>query len=224
MRNFSALILTAGCLSLALLTRVQAIDMEELRLGKNGDFLLDGVSFYVSAYGKDFERTIQPTFHLQPGYPRKGEDPWVTQCTVEMANAKNASIFTQEMRRESDGRLQLHYTVENPAALAIRGYFLEISLPLSVALNKSYRVDSTTQPFPAEYKEAGLYERAHVTDLSFPTETGTVTLRGNFSVRIQDNRLWKSDRYLLRIGFTNISEAPYRSELTIQLGFEPTSH
>lgn len=188
-----------------------ALEVEELNLEKSGAFQLDNVSFYVCAYGKNFERTVQPAFHLQPGFPRKEDQQWLVQSSVSITGEKELSAFAQEMSRESDGSLKIHATVEYPTALAIRGFFLEISIPISTAMNKTYQVDSLSGVFPAEFKQAGILQRENVTDLSIPSETGVLRLRGHFSIYIQDNRAWKSDRYLVRIGFDKTSDSPYRA-------------
>lgn len=201
-----------------------ALEVEELKLEKSGAFQLDGVSIYTCVYSKNFERTVQRDFRAQPGFPRKEDQQWSVQSVVNIPGEKESSVFIEEIRRESDGSLKVHATVEHPETPAIRGYFLEISVPVSAAMNKTYQVDSLSGVFPAEFKQAGILEREHVTDLSIPSETGVIRLRGNFFVLIQDNRAWKSDRYLVRIGFTKTSDSPYRAELEAQLQFEPSSH
>lgn len=209
-------------LSLLAVTPSQALDLASLQIEKSGLFQVDGLPCAVNYYGRQWERTLQFAFRPLPGFPQKDETAWSTQSAVETAGDQSAISFAESLKRTDDGGIQLSASAEHSAAIMGKGFFLEITIPATIAQGKSFQVDAVTLPFPATQKTPGLHTVKSASRVVIPSKSGTLSIQGKFSVHVQDNRQWGSANYLVRIGFVTLSESPYHAELNAQIQLEPS--
>jgi hypothetical protein len=98
---------------------------------------------------------------------------------------------------------------------------LAINLPVAAVGGKKIMVDDHAVDMPMEPAAKG---QAHIFDtegakkIVIPTPSGSLTLTGNFTVLIQDDREWGDPRYGLRIQFTpgsgDIKSAKVQAQMT----------
>ena len=107
--------------------------------------------------------------------------------------------FLGTLKKTGDSRWR--YTLSFQAEPPIPG-MLVLSMNVPVSRGFSPTIDGERRPMPAEYGSLAIYEtpKNKVTrTLSFQSDHGQITVSGEFSMRIQDNRRYKRDNYNVRI-------------------------
>jgi hypothetical protein len=99
-------------------------------------------------------------------------------------------------------------------------------LPVASVGGKQIVIDGQplTMPMEAAKKgEAHLFGsiKDRVQEIDIPTPTGTLTLTGNFTILVQDDREWGDARYALRLQFMPGSGAVTESKIDLQMKWAP---
>jgi len=123
-----------------------------------------------------------------------------------------------------DGGIDFSATVKSEMDLPTNELSVAFTLPVSMVGGKQITVDGQplTMPLePAKKGEAHLFEKENVRQIDIPTPAGALTLTGNFSVLVQDDREWGDKRYALRARFSPGAGAIKESKIEIQMKLNP---
>ena len=107
--------------------------------------------------------------------------------------------FQGTLNKTGDSRWR--YTLSFQAEPPIPGT-LALSMDIPVSRGFSPVIDGERHPMPTEFGSLAIYEtpKNEITRcLSFQSDRGQITVTGEFSMRIQDNRRYKRDCYNVRI-------------------------
>lgn len=108
-----------------------------------------------------------------------------------------------------------------PAELKFIG--LTATLPIEAFCGRELLADGKPVVVPKEYAggRSGSIFSGRVSTLVIPTMERTITLRGKFDLVLQDDRAYKIDRYVVRIGFTPSSGSIRESSLKLEIEEKP---
>jgi hypothetical protein len=123
-----------------------------------------------------------------------------------------------------EGGISLSADVSSPSAVQCNELSIAFTLPVSSVGGKQLLIDG--QPLmmplePAKKGEAHLLEKENAGEIDIPTPSGTLTIRGNFTILVQDDREWGDKRYALRVQFTPGTGAIRQSKIDMQLKWKP---
>ena len=190
-----------------------------LQPSKNSSFQIDGLKFAISHYAPDWARTatIQPA----TDYPKQDATSWTMQGNVKLTGQEQALAITETLTRTAEDTVRFAAKVTHPSALPTREVTLDVILPLATAAGKTFTVNGTAQTLPGDFKAVHLFDQRQAQSLVLPSPNGTITIQGNFSVHVQDNREWKGEYYVVRIGFVKMTPSPLSAEMTVDIRFQP---
>jgi hypothetical protein len=104
-----------------------------------------------------------------------------------------------------DGGIDFSANISSDKDIACNELSAAFVLPVSSVGGKKITVDgeSVTLPMePAKKGEAHLFDKDGAQKIEIPTPEGTLTITGNFTVLVQDDREWGDQRYALRLQFS----------------------
>jgi hypothetical protein len=192
----------------------------------DGSFAIDGLTFAAAFYGASWEKSGQGNLHPSDNFPKKEDGKWRLQGTLPLPGSRDGSTpitFSETLHFATpEGQIvqaeyEMNYHDETPS----KGAAVDIMVPLNEAAGKTYQIDGKSLTFPAEEKGVHLEEIAEVSSVTLPSAQGIITIRGKFSVHVQDNRLWKQDAYDVRLGFPKTASPSAGSRLSLEITYQP---
>jgi hypothetical protein len=119
-----------------------------------------------------------------------------------------------------DGGIRFTADVAADKEIQCNELSLALNLPVSLVGGKKITVDgeAVNMPMePAKQGEAHIFDKEGAKQIDIPTATGTLTLSGNFSILIQDDREWGDARYGLRLQFSPGSGPIKASKIEVKM-------
>jgi hypothetical protein len=126
-----------------------------------------------------------------------------------------------------DGGISFSADVSSATGLQCNELSVAFTLPVATVGGKQILIDDQplTMPLePAKKGEAHLFDKENVHQIAIPTPAGTLTLTGNFTVLVQDDREWGDKRYALRVQFSPGLGVIKESKIEMQMKWKPTAN
>ncbi|MDR1281982.1 MAG: hypothetical protein LBK99_14360 [Opitutaceae bacterium] len=211
------------------------IPAAELAYRKNGEFTFDGIQVVAGYFSPDWKRSDQARARTAPGYPRTpgidGEDDHENRVAFRLAPGPSAPagsseplVLDQRLRRTGPRALQLDSTVTHPSGISVSEVFIECNIPAATGIGRAIILDGTAHPLPGTLANPRIALAGEIRPrvLTLPSATGTLTLRGEFALIIQDARQWKRDVFSVRLRFPLRRGVPLtRTSLSLAFRHEP---
>ena len=183
--------------TLSLLSALGCFAADEVTMNPYGGLRLGGdFNLAVFYYGPNWSSNIRM------GRDTLAAAPGVKTNTVDGTFRVGAhESFEVRGALEKTGDSQWRYTLSFRAKQPVAGT-LALSMDIPVSRGFSPVIDGERHPMPAEYGNLAIYETPKnktTRTLSFQSDRGQITVTGEFSLRIQDNRRYKRDCYNVRI-------------------------
>jgi hypothetical protein len=128
-----------------------------------------------------------------------------------------------------DGGISFSAVISAATELQCNELSVAFALPVATVGGKQILIDGQplTMPLePAKKGEAHLFDKENVRQIDIPTSAGTLTITGDFTVLVQDDREWGDKRYALRAQFSPGLGAIKESKIEMQMKWKAaaTSH
>jgi hypothetical protein len=126
-----------------------------------------------------------------------------------------------------DGGIGFSADVSSATGLQCNELSVAFTLPVATVGGKQILIDDQplTMPLePAKKGEAHLFDKENVHQIAIPTPAGTLTLTGNFTVLVQDDREWGDKRYALRVQFSPGLGVIKESKIEMQMKWKPAAN
>lgn len=208
--------LLLGCLALGL-----AAD-DGLSLTRLGELVIERIPFTLRLFDDNW-RSYTQGYHgfsvlKVSGDASDGRMEALLECGGLPKGTLNASI-----RRTAPGNWQYSAQAEFSAPAKLKFIGLTTYLPIESFCGRELLADGKPVVLPKEHAEgasASIF-RGRVSTLVIPTMERTITLRGDFELQLQDDRAYRIDRYVVRIGFTPASGSITKTALKLDLSEQP---
>ena len=187
------------CLLLLWMGALQAAETAP-RLNEYGALELDGTSWLVTFVNKNWTAFSYEGRWRDPVFHRKGK--YSSDSAVFRVTIPDFPAGELKLTLKPDGehfRYRADVSFADPAELA--SLSLETRLPEKKYAGKSLKIDGKPFVLPRE-KQKGLIIQRRAAMLEIPAENGGISLRGDFELHIQDNRVYKLPSYTVRIRLT----------------------
>ena len=151
----------------------------------------------------------QPSSHILTGVYTSAAGPF--KLTEQMDAAADGVHFSASMASDKE--------------VETNELYLSFSLPVKSFGGKQVMVDDqpTLLPKdPAKQGEAQLIAKDGVQKLEIPMSTGTLTITGNLSLLLQDDREWSNDQFSLHLNFSPASGQLKDSKIEFRMTWELT--
>jgi len=163
-----------------------------LTVNPNGTFSLDGATFGLAHFNRDWQRTSFST-----AKPESAGKRWTFRGS-KPAEGKAVS-YEGTLDQEGADVFQTAWRVTLPEDLPTAALCLEIHVPIEYVAGRKVRLDDEELTLPAAFGETILFSRqAH--RLVLPTRNGNIAIEGGFSAFAQDQRRWEGDTFCFRLG------------------------
>jgi hypothetical protein len=209
--------------STALAQSTQPSDVADLgggfKMRSGGGIDIGGIYCEVVIFGTDWKET-------------ESHDVFTPQIKSGDAGSHVASgTFTSpagsfnltETVTPADGGIHFAAEVTSDKEVDCNELSLAFDLPVALVGGKQVTIDGedVTLPMePAKKGESHLYDKEMAQTVQVPTPDGMLTISGNFTVWLQDDREWGDQRYGLRIQFSP-SQGGFK-EAKLDLGMKMT--
>ena len=193
-----------------------------LELKPNGTFTWDQITAAVGHFDVDWHSTDQTWTKPAAGYPKVDGTVWATRDFLATKSATGPIALSERLERVDDRSFRISYEATHPTGAPTQEVSLQLELPLGMAAGQKILVDGVACDLPALFKEARLFVAAagkHTVVL--PAASGTVTVEGEFSALLQDQRQWKHDAYGLRLRFSPGGATLIKAGLVVTLRHTP---
>lgn len=125
-----------------------------------------------------------------------------------------------------DGGISFSADVSSDKEVQCNELSLGFRLPVAAVGGKEIVVDDEKVMMPMEPAKKGeshIFDKENVQKIEIPTPTGTLTVTGNMTILLQDDREWGDPRYGLRIQFSPGEGAIKSSKIEIQMKWKPAA-
>lgn len=197
------------------------LGMPSLKINKSGEFQIDNLKFGLSYYNDRWDRTAQNSLQSALGFPKIDSTTWVTEGTWRPKGKEVPFSFTEKLEKVGENELQLTCQISHLETQSTKLVSLDVTIPLSDAAGMSYKVGNATGAFPAELKQVHLLDVNQANLIEIPTAGGTVSIRGNFSAHLQDQRQWNHEFYTFRIGLSHSNGAHFSAQGNLRIQYQP---
>ena len=205
------------CLLFLLIGILQAAEPVP-RLNEFGALELDGTSWLVTFINKNWTAFAYEGRWRDSVFQRMGKRQ--TDSAAFRVMIPNLLLGELSLALTPDGglfRYQARVSFSGPAELA--SLSLETRLPVAKYAGITLKIDGKPLMLPREMQK-GFLCRKRVAALEIPGRNGSVSLRGDFELHIQDDRVYNQPNYTIRIrltpGYGKITSASLA--LTVQCG------
>ncbi len=199
---------------------------EALRVESDGSVAAEELRFRMHWHGKGWK-----TMALQG--PETVSFPGEAgQAVPGKGNVRTGSFrveggsfrFTQAVDRIAPERLKLHFELDSDPPIDTEALYLGVSLPVERFLDRPVIANGRDLRFGKTYdpERRRAWGGKTKEGVTIPLDRGVLTLRGAFSVMLQDDRGYKKDNWGLRIFFGPANNGPIqRAELVVEFEYAP---
>jgi hypothetical protein len=206
--------------------QTDAVDVAPgFKLGSNGAILIGEFSAEIGHFDGSWTISEQ-----HDAFKPADKNPPATQPSSHIISGVYTSAagpfnLTEQMDATSDG-VQFLAHMTSDKEVDTNELYLSLSLPVKSFGGKRVMVDDQPTLLPSDPSKPGsamLIAKDDVQKIEIPMPTGTLTITGNLSLLLQDDREWDNDRYSLRLNFSPASGQLKDSKIEFQMNWKPTS-
>jgi hypothetical protein len=223
--GFGIILLALTCGAWAQEQQGDAVDVAPgFKLGAKGEIVIGEVSGEVGHF--DGSWTISEEHDAFEPAAKSGATTQPSSHVVSgvFTSAAGAFNLTEQMDANEDGvHFSAHMTSDKE--VDTNELYLSFSLPVKSFGGKQVMVDDQPTLLPSDPSKQGaaqLIAKDDVKKIEIPMPTGTLTIAGNLSLLLQDDREWDNDRYSLRLNFSPASGQLKESKIEFQMTWKPT--
>lgn len=203
---------------------VPAPEIAKLALQPNGTFTFDKIAGFTGHFRPDWTlRTDQTGLSAEAGYPKRTSTAWETRVPFWIEGSTAPITLDQRLEKIDGSAFVLSYEATHPTGVPTQEMFLQFEIPVETGAGNSILVDRVPVNLPAEPTTGQLfmdYETKRHT-VVLPGATGTVTIEGEFSLVVQDQRQWKREVYSVRLRLEPREQLLTRASLDVKLRHTP---
>lgn len=184
-------------------------------LNEFGALNLDGTSWLITFVNMKWTSFSYEGHWRDPVFQSMGENKSDSAAFRVTIPGYPEGELKLSLKNGAEGsRYQADVSFSEPAKFA--SLSLESKFPVSQYAGTQLKINGKTFNFPREMSKSILRERVSV--LEIPRRNGgTITIRGNFELYIQDNRQYKISNYTVRIrlnpGYGEITKASLKLKI-----------
>jgi hypothetical protein len=198
--------------------------VDGLELKPSGAFTLDQIDVFAGYFYSGWTSRLDQVL-LKPisGYPKRTANSWDTSVAFLTTNSPEPITLMERLEPIDAASFHVIYEASHPTGVSTQEMFLQMEVPLSVGTGKTITLNGVAHPLPADLKESLIFADYKVEPrvLVLPGASGTVTIKGTFSVIVQDQRQWKHNAYSLRLRFSPASDPLVRAGLAVDFRYAP---
>lgn len=177
----------------------------------NGNLRLGKLALNWTCYAPDWStRTLDSkTFQVTPGYPRFDNGEFLTAGRWNGFDlAVNASVNGEELVYSA--RFKADPAVET------RTLALVMNLPTDTP-SPNVLVDGQAIPLPKVFERIPLFPSRKVNSLQFELEGRIITIEGDYTLLIQDDRKWRLNHFVFRLSTNPASGKLRNASIELQI-------
>lgn len=195
-----------------------------LKIGPHGQIEIDNAKFAVTHYGKDWKRKSQSDRAVVPdaGFPKKDGNLWNLKGKFLTASGGNF-LFDEKLDKISADSVNYLASVTNQEGIYTESLSLQIELQIAGMAGRKVQIDGKDVVFPLDFNTEKwmITTKGGVKDFNLPLMSGRLSVKGDFSLIIQDNRKFNSNTYSVRISFNPAKGEIKDSTLKLAISFAP---
>jgi len=198
--------------------------VQTLEVQPSGTFVFDGVDFSLMHFTPEWVGTPQGRLRPASGFPRLDGETWEVKGGLAIRGTPTPLEITERLTKIGPHALGADYVVKNSEGIATREMALQVALPLDLAAGRALTVGGEEVALPAAFSRRQIFEDPIGKEqlLVLPSATGTLEIKGVFSVLIQDQRQWKQDGgYTVRLRFARTDDPLQKAALQVTVRHSP---
>jgi len=194
-----------------------------LKFSEDGVVSVEGMAMSVHHFNGSWEGSDQSHKGVKPV---DGVAPRSNGASYEIkgeftTNGGAKFDFVESVSSEDSKTVKLNYAVSSKEGVESNELSLSLTLPVASYSGRSLMVDGKPVQLPLEFSEAWKPVNVQAKSLSIPLEGGSLVLKGDFPLLIQDDRKYKLDDFSVRVGFTPKSGKITMASLALDVAYVP---
>ncbi len=187
-----------------------------------GRMKLGGLNGFVQFYDRDWKNFTQnaKSITADPGYPVSSEKQYELKGVLNISGQDSGLTFQQWVREETPDTVSYSMNMRNETGLASRVLCFTVELPAAKFSGKSIVVNGKAFELPATASKA-IPPFYKVKTLNVVNGDRKLTITGEFTLMVQDNRTYQVNTYSLRLLFPESGGKITRSKLALKFGVTP---
>lgn len=221
-RHLTAVVIATA--TLACPARAASSLADGFAIESNGNMAWHGITFYAAHFSPDWKRLSQQQQQRTAGFPKTDGNSWTSEGLLRASwTADSPILLRQQVTGEGGNTLQLAYEATSEKGTPTQEMFLQVEIPISIGAGKAVVLNGTAHTLPKQFGTSRLFTQGkpQPTTLVIPAASGTLTIKGSFSLMAQDQREWNQNVYALRLRFSPERRDMREAQLRLSVTYTP---
>jgi len=217
--------LLTGIASLVLAGQISSKDFDSnwLKISKNGSMQVDNAKISIVHYGKDWRGNSQSTSSIKPdkNYPELDENSWILKGLFLTADNEAFSI-NQNIKKLSDSSISYEASLFNQEGIFSEALAIQLEIPVNGMAGREVNINENKIKLPVDYDENKwlLFSSGNIKKVSIPLNSGRLSIEGDYSLLIQDNRKFDNTSYSIRLAMSPSKGVIKESFINLKIYYE----
>jgi len=169
--------------------------------GDRGIFKTGGVEISPTVFESNWNMVSTTGLRLHTGFPKRDVSSMAIAGTLPLKFTDGAVEFVAKFNTVEEGKTNCAYQFNVKPPVELKEIALSVTLPVNFYAGKMLKIDGANLKLPETFSGVRL-KATRAKTLEIPTADGSLLLRGELDLLVQDNRQWKVDFFSVRIRFT----------------------
>ncbi|MBI4978919.1 MAG: cellulase family glycosylhydrolase [Spirochaetes bacterium] len=185
-------------------TVLMGLQIDAVHIAPSGDMKAEDIAMKVLVFEPGWKSTYQDASSTLPvaGFPKQDDSSFELRADYKLRSSGKTMKLHEKAVKSGDGYL-FTYVLDNPEAAEFAGdHALSVIMPVAAVKGRVMSFDDKKVKLPEVFGGKYVIEQRECKKIVIPLAGGSIVLAGNFSVHIQDNRVFKGDLFEMKINFT----------------------